>query len=108
LKKYTKNGTLKEINPYMLKQARQARALSTRELAEKMGVTRENILSFESGQAKPPILQYIGFLQFPIGFFYQPTPPEENKGTMFCCGEGGCSVRINGKWYPEDDEEEEE
>jgi Zn-dependent peptidase ImmA (M78 family)/DNA-binding XRE family transcriptional regulator len=63
------------INPDLLKVARQARAFSQAQLAEKSGVTQGTISKAESGLLNPAgeiLAKLAAALEFPSSFFYEP------------------------------------
>ena len=71
------------IVPSRITEARETRALSMEDLAEKIGVTRQSISKYEHGivRPSPEVLQDISLcLDFPIEFFYI-TEMGENAGS---------------------------
>jgi transcriptional regulator with XRE-family HTH domain len=96
-----------KIEPYRLKTARQARGFDLEEFAKLLDVKVNTLEQYESGELELPtelLFVYIKELEFPAMFFYKDISEDMKaieKGPFFLCGSGGCSVMVNGKWYPE-------
>lgn len=84
--KQTRFQPLEALVPQRIREARLSRGMTTRELADCVGVSRQAISKYELGTAEPssPIIDKISkYLGFPSSFFYKPPSPPENRGTMF-------------------------
>lgn len=69
-----------------LREARLSRGMTTGELAEKIGKSRQAVSKYELGSVEPPpaVLDAIALqLNFPLSFFYKPLEQPENRGTTF-------------------------
>lgn len=68
-------GKLIEFNHFRLKLARQVRALTQKELAEKIGIDEHTIWRMEHDAIKPNqelLDKFCAVLDFPEGFFFEP------------------------------------
>jgi len=76
-----------EIIPARLKEAREARALSMSDLAERIDVTRQAISQFEKGVARPSVGTLYAMsqdLDIPIDYFYsEKREPTTAQGAIF-------------------------
>jgi Zn-dependent peptidase ImmA (M78 family)/transcriptional regulator with XRE-family HTH domain len=81
------NKPLAQIIPERLREAREARGLTTQALADKLGVSRQAVAQFEVGQSEPSpatMAKIFGILNQPPAFFT--TPPPRSRvaaGTIF-------------------------
>lgn len=74
------------FNPKRLKEARLIRGLTIRELAEKIGITKQAISQFELGEYAPKpetMMAIINTLKFPKNFFYKDFKEQYVGNTFF-------------------------
>ncbi|MCM3390260.1 XRE family transcriptional regulator [Ureibacillus chungkukjangi] len=74
------------FNPKRLKEARLIRGLSIRELAEKIGISKQAISQFELGEHSPKsetMMAIINTLQFPKNFFFKEFKEQYLGNTFF-------------------------
>ncbi|RKJ61171.1 helix-turn-helix domain-containing protein, partial [Butyricicoccus sp. 1XD8-22] len=74
------------FNPKRLKEARLIRGLTIRELAEKIGITKQAISQFELGEHAPKpetMMAIINTLKFPKNFFYKDFKEQYVGNTFF-------------------------
>lgn len=81
-----KIGNEPKFNPKRLREARLVRGLTIKELAEKVGVTRQAISQFELGDHTPKtetMMSIINTLRFPKNFFYREYKEQFVGNTFF-------------------------
>lgn len=77
---------LAKLVPDRLREARLARGFTMKELAEKVGVTRQSISQYELGQSSPSgevLSKLVRELDFPLGYFSNPPDKEIPSSVTF-------------------------
>ncbi|OPX46381.1 helix-turn-helix protein [Ruminiclostridium hungatei] len=67
----------KKVIPERIREARISRDLTTTQLAELLGITRQCVSQYELGHSEPTHLilrKMVEIFEFPVGFFYKPLP----------------------------------
>lgn len=84
--KNTRFRSLERIYPERFREARLARGLSAAEVASKVGVSRQAISKYETGQGEPSsqvMNELAACLDMPISFFYKSPTIQKNRATTF-------------------------